>query len=100
MPRWAVLFVMVGFTAPGCRAQETGPTDVAPEGGGRPIPGAAQRTGRLRFAAAPEAGDVASIVREALARAADEKRRLGVYVGARWCEPCRTFHEAAGRGER
>jgi hypothetical protein len=26
-------------------------------------------------------------------------RRLVVYVGARWCEPCRRFHEAANRRE-
>jgi hypothetical protein len=38
-------------------------------------------------------------VRGALAKAAMEKRRLVVYVGAAWCEPCREFRRAADDGE-
>jgi hypothetical protein len=52
----------------------------------------------VRIVAAPP-GEVATLVREALSRAAAEHRRLLVYVGATWCEPCRRFHEAALRGE-
>ncbi len=52
----------------------------------------------LRWGEAP-AGDVAQLVREALASAAPDSRRVVVYVGAPWCEPCRRFHDAAARGD-
>lgn len=47
---------------------------------------------------APAAGDVATEVRSALARAHTDGRKLLVYVGASWCEPCRRFHAAAQAG--
>jgi hypothetical protein len=56
-------------------------------------------TSRLRFRDAPESGEVTTAVRDALSRAAREKRRLVVYVGATWCEPCRQVHAAAEHGE-
>ena len=40
-------------------------------------------------------GDVPSLVKLELARAARDHRQLLVYVGATWCEPCRRFHQAA-----
>jgi thiol-disulfide isomerase/thioredoxin len=39
--------------------------------------------------------DVAAAVRDAMHAAADRHRRLVVYVGATWCEPCEQFHAAA-----
>jgi hypothetical protein len=63
--------------------------------------GSAQAGGQARhiqLSPAPS-GDVASIVRDELARAATESRRLVVYVGASWCEPCVAFHRAAERGD-
>jgi hypothetical protein len=48
---------------------------------------------------APAEGDVEPIVREELARAAVDRRRLVVYVGASWCEPCQRFHGAAESGQ-
>ena len=41
------------------------------------------------------AGDVPTVVKAELERAARDHRQLLVYVGATWCEPCRRFHEAA-----
>jgi thiol-disulfide isomerase/thioredoxin len=41
-------------------------------------------------------GDVASVVRSELART--DGKRVVVYVGATWCEPCRYFHDHAVRG--
>ena len=38
--------------------------------------------------------DVAALVRQTLARTGAEHRRLLVYVGATWCEPCQQIHEA------
>ena len=46
---------------------------------------------------APATIDVATEVKLELARSAG--KRLVVYVGAAWCEPCRHFHDAAVRGD-
>jgi thiol-disulfide isomerase/thioredoxin len=53
---------------------------------------------QLRFVTPPASGDVAEIVREELAQARKENRRVLVYVGATWCEPCQRFHHAAEQG--
>lgn len=47
----------------------------------------------------PKPGDVKDVVRAALVDAAARNRRLVVYVGASWCEPCERFREAAKKGE-
>lgn len=52
----------------------------------------------LEWRPAPQ-GDVAEVVRSELAHARSDGRRLLVYVGATWCEPCRRFHEAASAGQ-
>ncbi len=54
----------------------------------------------IRFLHASE-GEVAALVKaeRASAEGANPSRRLLVYVGASWCEPCQKFHEAATRGE-
>ncbi len=54
---------------------------------------------QLRFVAAPKAGDVAALVRDESEKQKALGRRLLVYVGATWCEPCKTFHHAAAKGE-
>jgi hypothetical protein len=41
---------------------------------------------------------VTEIVRREIARAEAEHRKLLVYVGATWCEPCKHFHDAAAAG--
>lgn len=41
---------------------------------------------------------IASVAREA-ARAKSDGKRLVVYVGAAWCEPCVRFHDAAAAGK-
>ena len=40
-------------------------------------------------------GDVPTIVKAELARAARDRKQLLVYLGATWCEPCQRFHRAA-----
>lgn len=52
----------------------------------------------LRFVAAP-AGDVPAVVQTAVAKAHADGRRLVVYEGATWCEPCKHFHEAVASGQ-
>jgi hypothetical protein len=53
---------------------------------------------RLELVSAPPAAEVAPVVQQELARAQHDGRDLLVYVGARWCEPCRRFHDAAAHG--
>ena len=43
-------------------------------------------------------GSAAELVAARRAASAGEGRRLVVYVGAAWCEPCRHFHDAVARG--
>ncbi|MBC8072021.1 MAG: hypothetical protein IAG13_27105, partial [Deltaproteobacteria bacterium] len=42
---------------------------------------------------------VDALVREAETAAHGEQRRLLVYVGASWCEPCQRFHDAVAQGQ-
>lgn len=44
-------------------------------------------------------GEVQPLVVTALANATRDHRRLLVYVGASWCEPCQAFHAAAAAGK-
>jgi hypothetical protein len=77
----------------GCKSEPAVKPEPTPA---KPAP--AQPTGpRLEFLVAPE-GEVASIVTNETERATKEGRRLVVYVGATWCEPCRRFHDAAVKG--
>jgi len=52
---------------------------------------------KLAFVPA-SAGDVATVVKSELERARAEQKRVLVYVGATWCEPCKRFHDAASSG--
>jgi hypothetical protein len=49
--------------------------------------------------ATPAGGDVAPAIAAEVARAQHDGRRLVVYVGAPWCEPCTHFHDAAVAGQ-
>jgi thiol-disulfide isomerase/thioredoxin len=55
-------------------------------------------TAQVRFVTPPPTGDVAPIIKEELAQAQKENRRVLVYVGATWCDPCQRFHHAAAQG--
>lgn len=52
-----------------------------------------------RFVLAPAVGPVEAIVQEALAKATSAHRKLVVYVGATWCDPCARMHRAVEQGE-
>jgi hypothetical protein len=43
--------------------------------------------------------NAARVIRDERERARSDGRDLVVYVGAKWCEPCKVFHEAAQRGD-
>lgn len=66
----------------------------------RPQPGPepAKPAGRVEIVKLAAGEDsVHAIAREA-ARAQADKKKLVVYVGAAWCEPCTRFHDAAAQG--
>ena len=54
---------------------------------------------KLELEPAPAGDDAAALIRDASLRAEKAQRRLLVYVGAKWCEPCQRFHQAAARGQ-
>jgi thiol:disulfide interchange protein len=53
----------------------------------------------VRFITPPMDGEVSTIMAAQLAKSQAEHRRVLLYAGASWCEPCRYFHEAVDRGE-
>jgi thioredoxin family protein len=62
-----------------------------------PVEHGADRHVRVVYGAA--VGDLPAAVRDEMARAAAERRRVVVYIGAEWCEPCSKFLRAAESGE-
>jgi hypothetical protein len=53
----------------------------------------------VRIVHAASGSDAAKVVRDERERAKSDGRDLVVYVGARWCEPCKHFHKAAAKGD-
>jgi hypothetical protein len=88
---FASLVLASAVATGGCNAREPS---------GSPTTSSSAATGGGRVVIEPaQAGTAESAVRSALATATTSKRRLVVYVGATWCEPCQRFHQAAARGE-
>jgi hypothetical protein len=54
---------------------------------------------KLELIDAPASSDPAAWIARESARAERDSKRLLVYVGAAWCEPCRRFHDAAPSGQ-
>jgi hypothetical protein len=89
------LAILVG--CPSCKddaATSSSGTGPRPPASAVPLP-----TGHLQIEEAPPAGDVETLVKDANAKAAAMHRRLLVYEGATWCEPCKRFHKAAAQGD-
>jgi thiol-disulfide isomerase/thioredoxin len=96
MNRCAVVVLALALAA-GCKSSGETASQPSPQATtSAPSAAAGQH---VRITKAPPTGEVEPIVREALANAAAEKRRVVVYVGATWCEPCQRFHHAAEGGE-
>jgi thiol-disulfide isomerase/thioredoxin len=64
-----------------------------------PPPPPPPASAKLELVDAPAADDVAPVIAKEYTRAAHDGKRLVVYVGAAWCEPCRYFHDAAAAGK-
>jgi len=89
------LGLALGFAA--CDSSPPPGLSAKPDASPGASPGAP--AGHVQIEDAPATGDVEPLVRAALARASSAKRRLIVYAGAKWCEPCQRFHHAAEQGE-
>lgn len=74
-------------------------SDISPDPAASTRPVAAVPGGHVALTEAAPEPDVETQVVAALAKASAAKRRLVVYVGATWCEPCQHFHQAAAHGE-
>ena len=53
----------------------------------------------VRIVHAGGGSDASRVVRDERERAKSDGRDLVVYVGAKWCEPCKYFHKAAEKGD-
>ncbi len=54
---------------------------------------------KVRFVEAGPGADITPQVREEMLYAEQDHRRLLVYLGAPWCEPCQRLHRAIMNGE-
>ncbi len=84
-----------------CRTQGDGGTEAtaAPARAAKTDPSkGAPPKGAPRLLPARPDGEISNLVRDRLRESAAESRKVVVYVGATWCEPCKTFHEALARG--
>ncbi len=94
--RWSVArraagpLLLGALLVSGCKVEEPLPT--------KPLDLPVKTVKAVEIVAAP-AGEVGPTVKRELARARADGRRLLVYVGASWCEPCQRFHDAAAAGE-
>lgn len=65
----------------------------------KPAPEPARGVRGVELIAAPAGAEEATaLIQRETARAHADGRKLVVYVGAEWCEPCRYFHAAAEAG--
>jgi thiol:disulfide interchange protein len=55
--------------------------------------------GKLELVDAQGSAELAPVIATEVARAQHDGKRLLVYLGASWCEPCTHFHDAAAAGQ-
>ena len=79
--------------------KKTGRTSDRPPPPAATVPVPSAPAGHVDIVKAAPDGPVASVVRLEMDRAQREGRKLLVYVGAKWCEPCQKFHQAAEAGK-
>lgn len=96
--RSAFVSVALGLAVGSACTQDAPPGEAAARSGAAAEKAPSAPHGRPEFVPAGP-GELDAVVREAAAAAAAEGRRVVVYVGATWCEPCQAFHGAVERGE-
>ncbi len=80
-----------------CHTTPEGVKEETPPSAGPASPAQASNA-HARFSPAGQ-GDVPAVVETAIAQAKTDHRRLVVYEGASWCEPCQRFHAAVASGQ-
>ncbi|MFO0755991.1 MAG: thioredoxin [Byssovorax sp.] len=89
----AIALAIAAGGSAGCKVDEPAPTKV------NDAPPATAQGGHAVEIVKAAGGEVAPAVKAELVRARGANKRLLVYVGATWCEPCQRFHDAAAKGE-
>ena len=100
MTRLALAFLFGALVA--CRTTDPAEADPSPQKSA-PVAStaassAATKARGVELIAAP-AGDVPAVVKAERDGVRARGRKLLVYIGATWCEPCQRFHRAAEAGE-
>jgi thiol-disulfide isomerase/thioredoxin len=95
-PSRSLVVALALLTLVACRTSASEPDEATRTGVTQSAP--APSVNHPLFVPAP-AGDVSPIVLSEMARAQADGRRLVVYEGAPWCEPCKHFHAAVASGE-
>ena len=100
MTRLALAFLFGALVA--CRTTDPAEADPSPQKSAPPASAAASSAATkargVELVAPPE-GDVPTIVKAQREAARARGRKLLVYIGATWCEPCQRFHRAAEAGQ-
>ena len=99
-PSRIALVAVAALLAGGCsRAEpEPKPAPIATEQAPAPAGPLVLARG-VRIVRAGPGEDAARVVVNERVRAKSDGRDLVVYVGAKWCEPCQSFHKAAQKGD-
>jgi thiol-disulfide isomerase/thioredoxin len=96
MDRATSLFALAALLAGGCTGK---PTDGNPRRAPAQQDAAPVAKARPEFVKASAQGSaIAELVQASQKQAQADGRRLVVYVGATWCEPCQLFHDAVEAG--
>ncbi|MFO0614501.1 MAG: thioredoxin family protein [Polyangiaceae bacterium] len=95
---FASLSLVSAACALGCSSYDAAPEATsAPSATAGSTAAAAPR--KVEWVHVPAGADPHAYVKDELARAKADQKKLVLYVGAKWCEPCNNFHEATDRGE-
>jgi len=99
MPRSAGLYLSIAAFVAACSSSSTSPDPDKASGTATATSRAGSTSAHVEWVHVPVGMDPTSFVKSELDRAKQDKKRLLVYVGATWCEPCQRFHKAAEAGE-
>lgn len=90
-----VLFACLWLCLGACESGDDGRAGAKP----RALPAASATGSKPEFVRGPNGAAIAPWVKVELERAKTDGRRVLVYVGATWCEPCQRFHQAVVSGQ-
>lgn len=94
--RWCTALVAATALA-ACSSTEASPEPRASSSA--KATGSSSAPGKVEWVKFPAGTNASTWVKSELERAKADQKKLVLYVGAKWCEPCQNFHEATERGE-